>query len=67
MNANERQKLFKKVIHSMKRSTAFAEAMVDEAVTRGTAITLWQLTEDANKDALCLLKELGGDTTPKPF
>jgi hypothetical protein len=67
MTAPERQKLFQEVIRSLKKSAAFADAMSKETVTRGTAITLWQLTEASHKDASFLLKELGGDTTPKPF
>lgn len=67
MNSPDRQKLFQEVIRSMKKSSAFAEAMAKETVTRATALTLFQLTEASHKDALRLLNELGGDTTPKPF
>lgn len=67
MTSPDRQKLFQEVIRSMKKSSSFAEAMAKETVTRATALTLFQLTESSHKDALRLLNELGGDTTPKPW
>ncbi len=67
MTAPERQRLFHEIIASQKKSCAFMEAMAKEAVTRGTALTLWQLTEASHKDACRLLSELGGDTMPRLF
>jgi len=65
MNHAERQQLLKRVCTKMQKTSAFIKAMQDESVTRGTALTLLQLAEDAQSDAAALLRELGGDTRPK--
>jgi hypothetical protein len=64
MTSPERQKLFQKSIKDLQRSAAFAEAMSHEIVTRATALTLWQLTQESHNVACQLLKECGGDATP---
>lgn len=65
MTQPERQKIFLETIKVLKKSAAFAEAMQKEQVTRGTAVTLVQLTEQSYKNAQFLLSTLGGDTAPK--
>ncbi len=65
MTQPERQQLFLETIKTLKKASAFTEAMAKESVTRATALTLFQLTESSHAMALKLLNTLGGDTSPR--
>lgn len=65
MTQPERQKLFHESVKVLKKAAAFSEAMTKEQVTRGTAMTLFQLTEECHKMSRKLLDTLGGDFAPK--
>lgn len=49
MTQIEKDKLFRLTISKLKKTVAFAEAMVQEAVTKETASTLRQLTHEAHE------------------